>query len=256
MLAEMLPRGAVALRHTSERAQRQLESALELRIDVEQKAAALHVRVRTVNLTGHKLPTAYPSRRLWLHVLVRDTSGRAIFESGRWDTEAGDIAGLGPHIPHLQQIREPDRVMVYEAALADTNGRSTTSLLEAAGLTKDNRILPAGFDPQRPLPSGLSASAVTPVGVAGDSDFRPGSDQVEYVVALSDEVRPASVLVEAYSQSIAPGHLASMRGQKHSDIQRFLDLYRRHGEPVLVARQELLLESGRPVLVSRREDGP
>jgi hypothetical protein len=138
----------------------------------------------------------------------------------------------------------------------DSNGKSTVSLLKAAGLAKDNRILPAGFDPKRPLPSGLSPSAVTPVGVEDDSDFGPGSDRVEYVVALPEEVRPSSVLVEAYYQSIAPSHLTGMRSREHPDIERFLDLYQRHGAPVLVARRELLLEPGRPVLVSRLEDRP
>ena len=32
----------------------------------------LLVDVTVRNLTGHKLPTAYPSRRAWLHVTVRD----------------------------------------------------------------------------------------------------------------------------------------------------------------------------------------
>ena len=27
------------------------------------------------NLSGHKLPTGYPSRRVWLHVVVRDVAG-------------------------------------------------------------------------------------------------------------------------------------------------------------------------------------
>src|SRR4029453_8338748 len=32
------------------------------------------------NLTGHKLPTGYPSRRVWLHVTVRERAGRTLFE--------------------------------------------------------------------------------------------------------------------------------------------------------------------------------
>ena len=42
------------------------------------------------NLAGHKLPTAYPSRRVWLHVRVRDAAGRTVFESGALDRQRGD----------------------------------------------------------------------------------------------------------------------------------------------------------------------
>src|SRR4029077_13523870 len=49
-----------------------------LGIDVDRLPAGVVVE----NLGGHKLPTAYPSRRVWLHVVVRDGGGRAMFESG------------------------------------------------------------------------------------------------------------------------------------------------------------------------------
>ena len=42
----------------------------------------LAVDVVVRNLTGHKFPTGYPSRRAWLHVIARDREGRTVFESG------------------------------------------------------------------------------------------------------------------------------------------------------------------------------
>src|SRR5262245_14519380 len=48
----------------------------------EVRNGRLEALVSVQNLGGHKLPTAYPSRRVWLHVIVRDRSGRSIFESG------------------------------------------------------------------------------------------------------------------------------------------------------------------------------
>ena len=44
------------------------------------------------NLGGHKLPTAYPSRRSWLHLIVRDSDGRVMFESGALPPD-GSIEG-------------------------------------------------------------------------------------------------------------------------------------------------------------------
>ena len=42
----------------------------------------LEVDVEVRNATGAKFPTAYPSRRAWLHLMVEDAGGRAVFESG------------------------------------------------------------------------------------------------------------------------------------------------------------------------------
>jgi hypothetical protein len=48
--------------------------------------------VRVENLTGHKLPTAFPSRRAWLHVVVTAADGHVVFESGKLNPD-GSIAG-------------------------------------------------------------------------------------------------------------------------------------------------------------------
>ena len=60
------------------------------RVDV--RAGRLEAEVSVENLGGHKLPTAYPSRRAWLHVAVRDRNNRIVFESGAVDAK-GQIAG-------------------------------------------------------------------------------------------------------------------------------------------------------------------
>ena len=61
-------------------------------VDVERAGSRLAFDVVVENLAGHKLPTAYSSRRAWLHVLVRDGAGRAAFESGAPRPD-GSIAG-------------------------------------------------------------------------------------------------------------------------------------------------------------------
>src|SRR2546425_10863053 len=39
----------------------------------------LETDISIQNLAGHKFPTAYPSRRAWLHVTVKDRNNRVVF---------------------------------------------------------------------------------------------------------------------------------------------------------------------------------
>jgi hypothetical protein len=52
----------------------------------------LTAQVAVSNLSGHKFPTAYPSRRAWLHVTVRDGAGATVFESGAFRPD-GSVSG-------------------------------------------------------------------------------------------------------------------------------------------------------------------
>ncbi len=77
--------------------------------------------VKITQLAGHKLPTAYPSRRVWLHVVLTDRNGRIVFESGTFQTD-GAIAGNDNDAdpaqfePHYAQIETSDQVQIYESA--------------------------------------------------------------------------------------------------------------------------------------------
>ena len=73
----------------------------------------LDVDVTISNLGGHKLPTAYPSRRAWLHLSVRDAKGQTVFESGalRADgaVQGNDNDEDGTRIePHYTTITRPE----------------------------------------------------------------------------------------------------------------------------------------------------
>ena len=55
-----------------------------LRVDnVSVVGDQLRAEVTVENLGGHKLPTAYPSRRAWLHLVVRDGNGARRVRVGR-----------------------------------------------------------------------------------------------------------------------------------------------------------------------------
>jgi len=154
------------------------------------------------NLAGHKYPTGYPSRRSWLHVKVRNGSGLTVFESGAI-TAAGLIDGndndADPlrYEPHYAKIDAPGQVQIYEAILADSNGRPTTGLLSAVSYLKDNRLLPRGFD---------KASASPEIGVYGtaadDPDFADGGDRVRYDLPLPEQLGAYQIEVELRFQAI------------------------------------------------------
>src|SRR5690606_3191463 len=92
---------------------------------------------------GHKLPTAYPSRRAWLHVTVTDAQGRAVFESGAVRPDGSIVgndndASAAAYERHYETITNAEQVQIYEAVMVDSRGRPTTGLLSGVRYVKDN----------------------------------------------------------------------------------------------------------------------
>ncbi|MEK7487224.1 MAG: hypothetical protein AABZ60_23075, partial [Planctomycetota bacterium] len=116
----------------------------------------LQLTVNVENLTGHKLPSGYPSRRMWLHVVVRKAGvGSILFESGRFDSR-GLIFGVdlgsiyAGFEPHHEIITQQEEVQIYEGVLGDLDENVTFSLHSADSYLKDNRIPPLGFSTTHP----------------------------------------------------------------------------------------------------------
>ncbi len=179
--------------------------AKSARIGVEHIAAGsgrLQAEVVVENLSGHKLPTAYPSRRAWLHVTVRDRDHRAIFESGALNPD-GFIQGNDNDTdparfePHYTEITSGDQVQIYEPILKDLAGRVTTGLLSTVGYLKDNRLLPHGFD-KRTADKDIAVQG----SAATDPNFTDAGDRVRYSVALGDAKGPFQVEAELWYQPI------------------------------------------------------
>ncbi len=169
----------------------------------------LEAKVRVTNHTGHKLPTAYPSRRAWIHFVVKDATGRTVFESGRMNAD-GSIAGAAvdqdstTYEPHYQVITAQDQVQVYEPIMGDTDGNVTHTLLRGARYLKDNRLPPGGF---RKL---AVPDEVRVVGdAATDPDFDNGSDTVVYRVAVGNAAG-LTVTAELNYQGQSYGHLQDL----------------------------------------------
>jgi hypothetical protein len=170
----------------------------------ELRAGRLEVEVVVDNTAGHKVPTAYPSRRAWLRFVVRDREGRALFSSGALRPD-GSIEGNDndrdplTFEPHHRVIESPEEVQIYEPIMADARGRVTTGLLTAVRYVKDNRLLPRGFD---------KARAGDDFAVRGDArddpDFQGGGDRIVYRPTLpAGAAGPFTIEVTLLYQPIA-----------------------------------------------------
>jgi len=189
-------------------------------------AGVLQLQVAVGNQAGHKFPTAYPSRRAWLHVTVTDAGGRTVFESGAFRPD-GSITGNDHdedgtrYEPHYAEITRPDQVQVYEAVMADGDGRVTTGLMSAERWVKDNRLLPDGF---------VAATADARVTVTGDAtsdgDFSAGGDRTRYSIAVDPADGPFAVVAELWFQPIGYRWAENLALYDAFETRRFVRYYR------------------------------
>jgi hypothetical protein len=198
----------------------------------------LEVEVSVRNLTGHKLPTGYPSRRAWLHVSVRDQGNQLVFSSGEV-TPSGLIRGNDNDAdptrfePHHTEINSADQVQIYEPVMQDRDGNITTGLLGASAYIKDNRLLPRGFD---------KATAVSDIAVVGaareDADFTHEGDRVRYVVDTAGWSAPFRVDVELRYQPIGFRWAQNLKPYEAAETQRFVSWFdaMATGSSVVLAR--------------------
>ncbi len=210
----------------------------------------LVAQVEVTNHSGHKLPSGYPSRRVWLHFVVEDGNGNVLFESGRPNPD-GSIAGVAldgdstVYEPHYDVITAADQVQVWEPIMGDTDGKVTHTLLRAATYLKDNRLTPAGFD---------KFTAPADVRVAGaarnDPDFDQGRDRVTYHIALPAGLPQVTVRAELRYQSLSYGHLQDLfRDRALPEVAAFQAMF-----DTATVRSEVIASTSRPVTATARPD--
>jgi hypothetical protein len=192
---------------------------------LEVKDGRLEALVRVDNAAGHKLPTAYPSRRAWVHFTVRDGRNEVVFESGRFNRD-GSIAGNDNdadgnlYEPHYGRVEKQDQVQVYEAVMAGPDDKVTTVLLTAVRYLKDNRLLPNGF-----VKTTAGDDIAVKGGAAEDGDFTAGGDRVLYIADLGQAVGPFQVEAELWYQPIGYRWARNLGLQESAEGKRFLSFY-------------------------------
>ena len=193
--------------------------------NLQERAGRLETEIVIENFGGHKLPTAYPSRRVWLHLIVRDGDDRTIFESGALSS-TGAIADndndsdATKFEPHYTEIRSAGQVQIYEAIMADSSGAVTTGLLNAVRYAKDNRLLPRGFEKK---------TADTDIAVAGkafeDANFRGGSDHVRFSIDPGKAQGPFRMEAELCYQPIGYRWAMNLKYYDADEPRRFTTYY-------------------------------
>lgn len=192
---------------------------------IEKTARGLAIDILVENLAGHKFPTAYPSRRAWLHVTVRDANGRTVFESGALNPD-GSIVGNDNDAdplrfePYYREITDPQQVQIFEPILKDAEGKVTTGLLSAVGYLKDSRILPIGFDKK------TAEADIAVVGEAADDpNFKDGAALVRYSIDTANVAGPFHVEAELWYQPIGFRWAHNLAPYKAMEPQRFFGYY-------------------------------
>jgi hypothetical protein len=218
-----------ALEATARRTEQQLrqETATVQVTGVERSTDGVAFDVVVRNLTGHKFPTGYPSRRAWLHLTVTDLAGQVLFESGA-PAPDGAIAGADSDAdpqafePHYDVIDRPDQVQIYETIMGDVGSRPTTGLLSAVKYLKDNRVLPRGFDKR------TAASEIAVVGdAAADASFTGGVDRLRYRVQVAAGRRLGRIVVELRYQPIAYRWAHNLEAYNAPEPARFVEYFDR-----------------------------
>jgi hypothetical protein len=234
-----------AVTASSDDFERKIDQTLEQLQDRTAMVAIEETEVDNARLTmvvaveiqaGHKLPTGFPARRVWLHVTVTDASGSVVFESGAVKPDGSIVGNENDGDPamyevHYEEIVSPDQVQIYEAILENVAGDVTTGLLQAKGYRKDNRLLPAGFDKE---------TADDDIGVYGgavvDEDFEGGGDRIQYALDITDAQGPFTVTVDLLYQSIGMRWAENLRRHDAPEIVSFLSSYEAvPNEPVILA---------------------
>jgi hypothetical protein len=196
---------AETIRTAADDSEASLRRAARLTVPVvERDGDVLRIVAEVENLTGHRFPTGFPTRRAWLRVSGLDAGGAVVWQSGGVDDAGGLVDAEGRRLdrpddtlPHRQTVVDQGAVQVWHAEMLDVVGERTHVLLRAARFGVDNRLLPRGWSEDHP-----DAAMTGAVGVEGDPDFVAGADRTEYRIPLaSGAVR---VRVELLFQSVTP----------------------------------------------------
>ncbi len=211
---------------TIARTQRSLRDGLTMTLTQMQRTSdSVKYDLNLLNRVGHKFPSGYPSRRIFVEFVVREANGDTLFQSGVLGSNY-EVKGQDPGFePHHNIINDPGQAQIYEFIMGDVNGNVTTTLERAVTHIKDNRLVPQGFSSSHPNYTDTTEIAG---GAETDPDFNhngategTGGDIVHYHIPLNGYAGNLQVTARVWYQTVRPGWLDETFANSSPDIDRF-----------------------------------
>ena len=224
--------------------QQSLDFDMEL---ISRDAQSLKLKLVLENEAGHKFPSGYPARRLFVKLDVQDADQVSIFTSGEWDEDYYLVDEDAGFEAHYDTITSQDQVQIYEMVMADVNGDPTTILERADDYLKDNRLVPLGFNTEHAVyDTTLLVGSVladenfnlSPLGMQGT-----GTDTLYFNIPLEGYNGPLFIEASTHYQSIPPKWTEELFPLDDPLINHFEEMYEGADKtPVLI--DEVNLELG------------
>ena len=190
------------------------------------------------NLAGHKFPSGYPSRRVFVEFFITGMEGDTLFRSGGWD-ENFEVNGYSqPFEPHYDVIRSEDEVQIYEMVFGDVNGDKTTVLIRGHHPLKDNRLTPEGFSK---LHSAYDTTEIAGLALQ-DPNFNiedgiegSGKDKLYFNVPMNGYTNEIQAHAKVYYQTAPPDWMVEMFDADTPEINDFHAMFQAADRtPVLI----------------------
>lgn len=210
---------------------------------IDRTLDTLYLKLSLENITGHKFPSGYPSRRVTVELIIRDNND-TIFHNGKFDESGNLLFEDANYERHHNIINTEQQVQIYELVMGDIN-YDVTTILERANFTlKDNRIPPIGFTTTH-----SAYDTVQIVGLATDDpnfnnlfgEEGTGSDILYFNVSTLGITNDLNIITNIYYQTVNPRWLSNMFSYSSDEIDLFKDFYNTADKsPTLVTSTELL----------------
>ncbi|MFN0032326.1 MAG: T9SS type A sorting domain-containing protein [Flavobacteriales bacterium] len=196
------------------------QQSLQLQVNETARTEdTLYVDVKLTNLTGHKLPSGYPARRMTVVFYAEIENNEEIFRSGSFTPDWYVNEEDATYEPHYNIINSEEQVQIYEMVMGNTNEQVTTVLNEAAVHLKDNRLVPLGFSASSPQYDTTEiVLGITDIDFNHNPDEGSGTDIIHYHIPMNAWLGTAAIHAEVYFQAVPPSWAAAMSGTEEIEL--------------------------------------